>query len=153
MALSIHFSTNTQKIQKKFNKFLRRFPHVTRKGLDQAGEQLRRIIEDKTTRGEKYTAGRFIAYSPEYSALKGKTTVDLQDTNRMLQSMKSRVVNKNKAQVYFNDMGMGKRAYWHQTGSGNLPERPFFGFNKKVENVIKKQFEKLVTQEIRKLKL
>ena len=153
MALSIHFSTNTQKIQKKFNKFLRRFPHVTRKGLDQAGEQLRRIIEDKTTRGEKYTAGRFIAYSPEYSALKGKTTVDLQDTNRMLQSMKSRVVNKNKAQVYFNDMGMGKRAYWHQTGSGNLPERPFFGFNKKVENVIKKSFEKLVTQEIRKLKL
>ena len=153
MALSIHFSTNTQKIQKKFNKFLRRFPHVTKKGLDQAGEQLRRIIEDKTTRGEKYTAGRFIAYSPEYSALKGKTTVDLQDTNRMLQSMKSRVVNKNKAQVYFNDMGMGKRAYWHQTGSGNLPERPFFGFNKKVENVIKKSFEKLVTQEIRKLKL
>ena len=153
MALSIHFSTNTQKIQKKFNKFLRRFPHVTKKGLDQAGEQLRRIIEDKTTRGEKYTAGRFIAYSPEYSALKGKTTVDLQDTNRMIQSMKSRVVNRSKAQVYFNDMGMGKRAYWHQTGSGNLPERPFFGFNKKVENVIKKSFEKLVTQEIRKLKL
>ena len=85
--------------------------------------------------------------------MKGKTTVDLQDTNRMIQSMKSRVVNRSKAQVYFNDMGMGKRAYWHQTGSGNLPERPFFGFNKKVENVIKKSFEKLVTQEIRKLKL
>ena len=61
MALSIHFSTNTQKIQKKFNKFLRRFPHVTKKGLDQAGEQLRRIIEEKTKRGEKYTAGRLIA--------------------------------------------------------------------------------------------
>ena len=153
MALSVHFSTNTKKIQKKFNRFLRRFPRVTRKGLEQAGEQLRRIIEDKTTRGEKYTSGRFVAYSPEYSELKGKTTVDLQDTNRMLQSMKSRVVNNYKAQVYFNDMGMGKRAYWHQTGSGNLPERPFFGFNKKVENVIKKQFENLVSKEIRRLKL
>jgi len=153
MALSVHFSTNTKKIQKKFNRFLKRFPRVTRKGLEQAGEQLRRIIEDKTTRGEKYTSGRFVAYSPEYSALKGKTTVDLQDSNRMLQSMKSRVVNNYKSQVYFNDMGMGKRAYWHQTGSGNLPKRPFFGFNKKVENVIKKQFENLVSKEIRRLKL
>jgi len=153
MALSVHFSTNTKKIQKKFNRFLKRFPRVTRKGLEQAGAQLRNIIEEKTTRGEKYTAGRFVGYSPEYSALKGKTTVDLQDSNRMLQSMKSRVVNNYKAQVYFNDMGMGKRAYWHQTGSGNLPERPFFGFNKKVENVIKKQFENLVSKEIRRLKL
>jgi phage gpG-like protein len=153
MALSVHFSTNTKKIQKKFNRFLKRFHRVTRKGLEQAGEQLRRIIEDKTTRGEKYTSGRFVGYSPEYSALKGKTIVDLQDSNRMLQSMKSRVVNNYKSQVYFNDMGMGKRAYWHQTGSGNLPERPFFGFNKKVENVIKKQFENLVSKEIRRLKL
>jgi len=153
MALSIHFATNTQKIQKKFNRFLVRFPKITKMGLEQAGEQLRRIIEDKTTRGEKYTSGRFVGYSPEYSALKGKTTVDLQDSNRMLQSMKSRVVNKSKAQVYFNDMGMGKRAFFHQTGQGNLPERPFFGFNKKVENVIKKSFENLVRKEMRKLKL
>ena len=153
MALSIHFATNTKKIQKKFDRFLKRFPHITKKGLDEAGEQLRRIIEDKTTRGEKYTSGRFVGYSPEYSALKGKTTVDLQDSNRMLQSMKSRTVNNYKAQVYFNDMGMGKRAYWHQTGSGKLPERPFFGFNKKVENVIKQSFESLISKEMRKLKL
>tara|TARA_R100000231_G_scaffold138406_2_gene116685 strand:+ start:151 stop:612 length:462 start_codon:yes stop_codon:yes gene_type:complete len=153
MALSINFSTNTKQIQKKFNRFLRRFPHITKKGLDQAGEQLRRIIEEKTKRGEKYTSGRFVAYSPEYSALKGKTVVDLKDSNRMLQSMKSRTVSNYKAQVYFNDMGMAKRAYWHQTGSGNLPERPFFGFNKKVENVIKRQFENLVSKELRRLKL
>jgi len=153
MALSIHFATNTQKIQKKFNRFLVRFPKITKMGLEQAGEQLRRIIEENTTKGKKFSGGKFVAYSPEYSALKGKTTVDLQDSNRMLQSMKSRVVNKSKAQVYFNDMGMGKRAYWHQTGSGKLPERPFFGFNRKVENVIKKSFENLIRKEMRKLKL
>ena len=153
MALSIHFSTNTKMIQRKFNRFLRRFPHITKKGLDQAGEQLRRIIEENTTKGKNFKGGKFVAYSPEYSALKGKTTVDLQDSNRMLQSMKSRTVNNYKAQVYFNDMGMGKRAYWHQTGSGKLPERPFFGFNKKVENVIKQSFESLISKEIRKLKL
>lgn len=153
MALSIHFATNTQKIQKKFNRFLVRFPKITKMGLEQAGEQLRRIIEENTTKGKKFSGGKFVAYSPEYSALKGKTTVDLQDSNRMLQSMKSRVVNKSKAQVYFNDMGMGKRAYWHQTGSGKLPERPFFGFNRKVENVIKQSFENLIRKEMRKLKL
>ena len=153
MALSIHFATNTQKIQKKFNRFLVKFPKITKMGLEQAGEQLRRIIEENTTKGKKFSGGKFVAYSPEYSALKGKTTVDLQDSNRMLQSMKSRVVNKSKAQVYFNDMGMGKRAYWHQTGSGKLPERPFFGFNKKVENVIKQSFENLICKEMRKLKL
>ena len=153
MALSIHFATNTQKIQKKFNRFLVRFPKITKMGLEQAGEQLRRIIEENTTKGKKFSGGKFVAYSPEYSALKGKTTVDLQDSNRMLQSMKSRVVNKSKAQVYFNDMGMGKRAYWHQTGSGKLPERPFFGFNRKVENVIKKSFENLIRKEMTKLKL
>jgi len=153
MALSIHFATNTKKIQKKFNRFLVRFPKITKMGLEQAGEQLRRIIEENTTKGKKFSGGKFVAYSPEYSALKGKTTVDLQDSNRMLQSMKSRVVNRSKAQVYFNDMGMGKRAFFHQTGQGNLPERPFFGFNKKVENVIKKSFENLVRKEMRKLKL
>ena len=153
MALNLFFSTNTKNIQKKFNRFLKRFPKITKMGVEQAGAQLRNIIEEKTTRGEKYTSGRFQAYSPEYSALKGKTTVDLQDTNRMLQSMKSRVVNNYKAQVYFNDQGLAKRAYWHQVGAGNLPVRPFFGFNKKVENVIKKQFENLIKQEMRRMKL
>lgn len=153
MAVNIFFSSNQKQIQRKFDRFLRKFPKITKFGLDQAGEQLRRIIEEKTTRGEKYTSGKFPAYSAEYSALKGKTTVDLQDTNRMLQSMKSRTVNNYKAQVYFNDQGMAKRAYWHQIGAGNLPKRPFFGFNKKVENVIKKQFENLIKQEMKRMKL
>jgi len=153
MALSINFSTNTKNIQKKFDKFLRKFPHITRKGLDQAGEQLIEIIRTKTTRGEKYTSGKFPRYSDEYSALKGKTVVDLQDTNRMLQSIKSRTVNNFKNIVYFGNQQMALRAYWHQTGSGNLPERPFFGFNKKVENVIKKQFENLISKEMKRMKL
>jgi len=153
MALSINFSTNTKNIQKKFDKFLRKFPHITRKGLDQAGEQLTEIIRTKTTRGEKYTSGKFPRYSAEYSALKGKTVVDLQDTNRMLQSIKSRTVNNFKNIVYFGNQQMALRAYWHQTGSGNLPERPFFGFNKKVENVIKKQFENLISKEMKRMKL
>ena len=43
------------------------------------------------------------------------------------------------------------KAYWHQTGQGNLPKRPFFGFNKKVERVIQKNFEKYIKKEIKKV--
>lgn len=153
MALNVYFSENIKRVQKKFNRFLKHNPKIVRVGLAKAGEQLRRIIETKTTRGEKYTSGRFPGYSPEYSALKGKTVVDLQDSNRMLQSMKSRVVNNYKTQLYFNDMSLAKRAYWHQVGAGNLPQRPFFGFNKKVENVIKKSFEKHIATQIKRMKL
>jgi phage gpG-like protein len=45
------------------------------------------------------------------------------------------------------------KAYWHQTGQGNLPKRPFFGFNKKVERVIQKNFEKYIKKEIKRLQI
>ena len=153
MALNIFFSSNHKQVQKKFNHLLRRFPKITKKAISKAGDQLRTIIKEKTIRGEKYTSGRFQGYSPGYSELKGKTIVDLKDSNTMLQSIKSRVVNNFKSQVYFHDMGMAQRAYWHQTGAGNLPERPFFGFNKKVENVIKRTFEKNIRSELKRMKL
>ena len=151
--LNLKVNSNLKQVRIRYNRFFKKFPNVVLQGLERAGVQLKEIILAKTDRGIDVKGRRFAPYSKMYSELKGKTRVDLQDTNRMLQSMKSRVVNNYKSQVYFNDMGMGKRAYWHQTGSGNLPERPFFGFNKKVENVIKKQFENLVSKEIRRLKL
>ena len=36
---------------------------------------------------------KFIGYSPYYQELKGKSKVDLQDTNRMLQSIASKLVS------------------------------------------------------------
>ena len=46
MAVNIFFSSNQKQIQRKFDRFLRKFPKITKMGLDQAGEQLRRIIEE-----------------------------------------------------------------------------------------------------------
>ena len=78
-----------------------------------------------------------------YASLKGKTTVDLQDTNRMLQSIDMKVISRNKVQLYFRSGREAMKAYWHQTGQGKLPKRPFFGFNKDVEKVIQRNLKNM----------
>jgi hypothetical protein len=88
-----------------------------------------------------------------YAEEKGKTIVNLQDTNTMLQSISNRVINKNKSQVYFKSQTEAKKAYWHQTGQGNLPVREFFGFNNKTERVIQKSFEKFLKKQIQQFKI
>ena len=150
MTVDVKIKTNAPKLQARYSKFLKKLPRVITKGVDQAGANLLTIIKHKTTRGEKYTSGRFPAYSPEYSALKGKTTVDLQDSNDMLNSMASKMINKNTSRLYFRSQYEARKAYWHQVGAGNLPERPFFGANKKVEKVLQRNFEKLIATELRR---
>ena len=46
-----------------------------------------------------------------------------------------------------------QRHFWHQTGAGNLPVRKFFGYDKKLERVIQKNFEKFINKEIRRLNI
>lgn len=151
--LSAKVNTNLRQVRKRYNKFFKRFPNIVLQGLERAGVQLKEIILEKTDRGIDITGRRFAPYSRMYQELKGKTKVDLQDTNRMLQSIDSRVVNKTKVQVYFRNQNMAKRALWHQTGQGNLPERKFFGFNNSTEKVIQRTFAKFVKQKMKALKI
>jgi phage gpG-like protein len=153
MALNINIKTNVKNLQARYLKFSHKFPGIIKKGLEQAGLNLKDIILTKTDRGQKYTSGSFPAYSQAYASLKGKSTVDLQDTNKMLQSIDSKLVSRNKVQLYFRSGREAMKAYWHQTGQGNLPKRPFFGFNKKVERVIQKNFEKYIKKEIKRLQI
>lgn len=151
--LSAKVNTNLKQVRKRYNKFFKRFPNIVLQGLERAGVQLKEIILEKTDRGIDIAGRRFAPYSRMYQELKGKTKVDLQDTNRMLQSIDSRVVNKTKVQVYFRNQNMAKRALWHQTGQGNLPERKFFGFNNSTEKVIQRTFAKFVKQKMKALKI
>jgi hypothetical protein len=151
--LSARVNTNLKQVRKRYNKFFKRFPNIVLQGLERAGVQLKEIILEKTDRGIDIAGRRFTPYSRMYEELKGKKKVDLQDTNRMLQSIGSRVVNKRKVQVYFRNQGMAKRALWHQTGQGNLPERKFFGFNNSTEKVIQRTFAKFVKQKMKALKI
>ena len=150
MALDVKVKTNVKNLQARYAKILHRLPNLITKGLKQAGLNLKEIILTKTDKGLKFTSGRFPAYSPQYIEQKGKSTVDLQDTNRMLQSIDTKLINKNRVQLYFRSGREAMKAYWHQTGQGNLPERPFFGFNRKVEKVIQNNFHKFIKKEIRK---
>ncbi len=151
--ISARVNTNLKNVRKRYNRFFKRFPNIVLQGLERAGVQLKEIILEKTDRGIDVRGRRFAPYSKMYSELKGKTKVDLQDTNRMLQSIDSRVASKRKVQVYFRDQGMAKRALWHQKGMGNLPERKFFGFNDSTERVIQRTFAKFVKQKMKALKI
>ena len=45
------------------------------------------------------------------------------------------------------------KAKWHHYGTGKLPKRSFFGYNKKTEVAIRKEFEKFMKRQIKGLKL
>ena len=149
MALELKVRSNLPKVRKRMGRFFNKFQRIITIGLERAGLQLKEIILEKTSKGQKFSGGKFPAYSPQYSELKGKTVVDLQDTNRMLQSIGTKTINKNKVQLYFRNNNLAKRAYWHHTGQGNLPERPFFDFNNRTEKIIRNTYEKYLKQQIK----
>ena len=124
--LSARVTSNLPNVRKRFNKFFRRFPKIVTMGLEQAGVQLKEIILEKTDRGIRFDTSRdFTPYSPSYAEEKGKTVVNLQDTNDMLQSIDSKIKNKNQVQLFFREQTQAKKALFHQKGLGKLPERPF----------------------------
>jgi hypothetical protein len=151
--LSARVTSNLPKVRKRYNLFFKRFPNIVTKGLEQAGVQLKEIILDRTDRGLDFNKRRFVPYSPSYAEEKGKTVVNLQDTNDMLQSIDSKLRNKNQVQLFFREQTQAKKALFHQKGLGKLPERIFFKFNLKTEKLIRRSFEQFMKKEIKRLKI
>ena len=151
--LSARVTSNLPNVRKRFNKFFRRFPNIVTMGLEQAGVQLKEIILERTDRGLDFNKRRFVPYSPSYAEEKGKTVVNLQDTNDMLQSIDSQLKNKNQVQLFFREQTQAKKALFHQKGLGKLPERIFFKFNLKTEKLIRRSFEQFMKKEIKRLKI
>ena len=145
--------SNLPKVRKRFKKFSKQLPNIITQGLEQAGIQLKEIILERTDKGFDMNKSKFTAYSPMYSALKGKSVVNLQDTNKMLQSIDSKILNKNKVQIYFRSQSQAKKALWHQQGMGKLPQRKFFGYNLSTEKVIRRSFEKFIKKQIKPLNI
>ena len=145
--------SNLPKVRKRFKKFSKQLPNIITQGLEQAGIQLKEIILERTDKGFDMNKSKFTAYSPMYSALKGKSVVNLQDTNRMLQSIDSKIKNKNQVQIYFRSQSQAKKALWHQQGMGKLPQRKFFGYNLSTEKVIRRSFEQFIKKQIKALNI
>ena len=146
-------TSNLPLVRKRFNKFFKKFPRITKIGLELAGLQLREIILDKTSKGKDTHNRKFPAYSKGYSEAKGKTTVDLYDTGAMLNNFTSKVANKKKVQLFFRSKKEADKAKWHHYGTDKLPKRPFFGYNKKTEVAIRKEFERFMNRQIKGFKL
>ena len=146
-------TSNLPLVRKKFNKFFRKYPKLLKIGLELAGLQLREIILDKTSKGKDTHNRRFPPYSKGYSEAKGKPVVDLYDQGNMLQNFTSKIANKKKVQLFFRSKKEADKAKWHHYGEGRLPKRPFFGYNKKTEVAIRKEFERFMKRQIKALKL
>jgi hypothetical protein len=146
-------TSNLPLVRKRFNKFFKKFPRITKIGLELAGLQLREIILDKTSKGKDMRNKKFRRYSDAYSKAKGKTRVDLFDMGNMLNNFTSKVANKNKVQLFFRSKKESDKAKWHHYGTDKLPKREFFGYNKKTEIAIRKEFERFMKKQIKALKI
>ena len=109
-------TSNLPLVRKRFNKFFKKFPRITKIGLELAGLQLREIILDKTSKGKDTHNRKFPPYSKGYSEAKGKTRVDLFDMGNMLNNFTSKVANKNKVQLFFRSKKESDKvaSLWHR---------------------------------------
>ena len=155
MAVDLKIKSNSKQVSKKFKKFQSVLPRIIDKGIKQAGFQLIDIIRTKTKKGINFKDGAFAPYSQGYLRKlnkEGKSTkVDLFYSGRMLGSLTSKKTGKHKVSLGFSNAQMLQRALFNQVL--NDPKREFFGFNKRTENIIKKQFNRFVQSELRKFKI
>ena len=160
MAISVKIKDNSKQIRNKFKKLGSALPRIIDKGLKQAGFQLLDIIRTKTQKGQDFRDSRFAPYSSSYLKQLNregkKTAVDLFYTGRMLGALTPsgktvKKTGKHKITLGFSNAQMRQRALYNQVL--NEPKREFFGFNKRTEDIISKQFNRFVSKELRKMKI
>ena len=88
--------------------------------------------------------GRFRPYSKRTKKDRAKrgrqiSFVDLTDTGRMFRSLTNKVT-RNKASLFFRRQEENKKAFFHDTGHGKMPQRPFFAIGRRDEDKIRKIF-------------
>ena len=159
MALDLKIKTNANLIQKRYSRIQKKFKSIFAKGLLQAGFQLLDIIRTKTQKGIDFRDRPFAPYSEGYLKKlqrEGKPTkVDLFYSGRMLGSLTPnstiKKTGRNKVSLAFSNSQMMQRALFNQVLKD--PKREFFGFNNRTENIIRKQFNRIVEKELRKFRI
>ena len=158
MAISAKIKTNSNKIRKKFRQLGSAIPRIIDKGLKQAGFQLIDIIRTKTQKGKDFNDRKFAPYSDSYlKRLQSEgrpTAVDLIYDNGMMGALTPSMVKKtgkHKISIAFSRKEEIDKAFFNQVT--NEPKREFFGFNKRTEKIISKQFNNFVFKELRKMKI
>ena len=155
MAVDVRIKSNAKSVQKSLNRFFNKFPSITRKGLARASFRLQSIIKELTQQEKDFRRRKFAPYSEAYLKrleAEGKPQkVDLRYSNEMLDSLTGKVHSNRKATVFFNRGEMRTRALFNQVL--NEPKREFFGFDKRTERIIQREFVTFMEKEIRKFRL
>ena len=158
MAISAQIKTNSKQISKNLKTFQSRLSRAIDQGVKQAGFQLLDIIRTKTSKGIDFNDRRFAPYSQQYLKRlnrEGKSTkVDLFYTGRMLGSLNPNSIKKTgkyKITLGFTNAEMRQRALFNQVL--NEPNRKFFGFNKRTENIIQRSFNRFIEKQMRSMKI
>ena len=159
MAIALKLKDNSKQVSNKFKSYQSALSRAIDKGVKQAGFQLLDIIRTKTQKGKDFRDRKFAPYSSGYIKKLNregkKTAVDLFYTGRMLGSLTPnstvKKTGKHKVTLAFSNSQMRTRALYNQVL--NEPKREFFGFNKRTENIISKQFNRFVSKELRKMKI
>ena len=159
MAIALKLKDNSKQVSNKFKSYQSALSRAIDKGVKQAGFQLLDIIRTKTQKGQDFRDRKFAPYSSSYIKKLNregkKTAVDLFYTGRMLGSLTPnstvKKTGKHKVTLAFSNSQMRQRALFNQVL--NEPKREFFGFNKRTENIISKQFNRFVAKELRKFRI
>ena len=159
MAIALKLKDNSKQVSNKFKSYQSALSRAIDKGVKQAGFQLLDIIRTKTQKGKDFRDRKFAPYSSGYIKKLNregkKTAVDLFYTGRMLGALTPnstvKKTGKHKVTLAFSNSQMRTRALYNQVL--NDPKREFFGFNKRTENIISKQFNRFVSKELRKMKI
>ena len=159
MAIALKLKDNSKQVSNKFKSYQSALSRAIDKGVKQAGFQLLDIIRTKTQKGKDFRDRKFAPYSSGYIKKLNregkKTAVDLFYTGRMLGSLTPnstvKKTGKHKVTLAFSNSQMRQRALFNQVL--NEPKREFFGFNKRTENIISKQFNRFVAKELRKFRI
>ena len=159
MAVDLNIKSNQRDLQRKFKRFQSVLPRVIDKGLKQAGFQLLEIIRTKTKKGIDFRDRPFAPYSQGYLKHLEKigypTKVDLHYSGNMMGSLTPnqsiKKTGKHKISLGFARAEERDKALFNQVL--RTPKREFFGFNKRTENIISKQFNRFVEKELRKFRI
>lgn len=148
MVADIKIKANTIEVTNYIKSLQRKIPSNIQKGLSQASAFAVQQITDKTQKGQMPDGGRFKGYSQSAKKdrkKRGRQTsfVDLTDTGRMFRSLTFKAT-RNKASLFFRRQEENKKAFFHDTGVGKMPQRPFFAIGRRDEDKIRDIFFRVI---------
>ena len=144
MVADIKIKDTSIEVQRFFKKFQRDMPGIIKESLARASAFGSLKIQERTLKGKDADGNRFRPYSRrtiESRQEKGRQTsfVDLFDSGKMLGAI-TFISTASKGQIFFRRQAENRKAFFHDTGTGKLPRRPFFAIGRKEEDKIKKIF-------------